>query len=480
MPEIKDWFLYGEWYDIYWFHDCYFFGLTDTIKEYLGYGLSQVVNEQQGNIQRIYFSKREWNEIGRRYLSEIIENPDRLANVLKSTRKASAELIGFSERLKKIEVKKIDKKEQIRLIKQYHQLHHRIWALGQIPNTLELENSYLTDYLKSWLKQNGFTGQKLLESFVALSTPLELSMAQKESLEMLKLAILKNPDAELDKHHSKYSWLHFGWTGPSLELDYFIQVHRGLYKQGNARQLLTEEMERQEELKESKAEIFESLHISEDIKYLFQLLEEVLFIKAHRMDALYMSYEAIQPLLKKIAKDNYISLSQIYYLYCDWLIEMLENGDFNTDKINKIKRHSVWYFDGEKKHLLSGPEADKFMDSIRDDLPKIEAVDELKGESAYPGKVQGKVTIVNLASEMDKFSEGDILVSNVTDPSLLPIMHKAKAFVTNMGGLTCHAAIVARELQTPCVIGTKIATKVFKDGDEVEVDANKGVVKKIS
>ena len=62
-------------------------------------------------------------------------------------------------------------------------------------------------------------------------------------------------------------------------------------------------------------------------------------------------------------------------------------------------------------------------------------------------------------------------------PDYLSAMKKAVAFVTDEGGITCHAAIVARELNRPCIIGTKIATKVLKDGDEVEVDADKGVVK---
>jgi len=58
-------------------------------------------------------------------------------------------------------------------------------------------------------------------------------------------------------------------------------------------------------------------------------------------------------------------------------------------------------------------------------------------------------------------------------------MKKAGAIVTDEGGITCHAAIVSRELGIPCVVGTKIVTKVFKDGDLVEVDANKGLVKKV-
>ena len=67
----------------------------------------------------------------------------------------------------------------------------------------------------------------------------------------------------------------------------------------------------------------------------------------------------------------------------------------------------------------------------------------------------------------------------MTEPSYLPIMKKAAAFITNEGGVLCHAAIVARELQKPCIIGTKIATHVFKDGDLVEVDADSGIIKKI-
>jgi pyruvate,water dikinase len=67
----------------------------------------------------------------------------------------------------------------------------------------------------------------------------------------------------------------------------------------------------------------------------------------------------------------------------------------------------------------------------------------------------------------------------MTDPHYLPIMKKAAAFVTDEGGLLCHAAIVARELKKPCVISTKVATKIFKDGDLVEVDANRGIIRKI-
>ncbi|MDB5204651.1 MAG: phosphoenolpyruvate synthase [Candidatus Taylorbacteria bacterium] len=103
----------------------------------------------------------------------------------------------------------------------------------------------------------------------------------------------------------------------------------------------------------------------------------------------------------------------------------------------------------------------------------------IKGRSAFLGKVQGEVFILKSIANSSKIKEGQILVSPMTTPDMMLAMQKCGAIVTDEGGLTCHAAIVARELKKPCIIGTKIATKVLKDGDLVEVDAEKGIVRKI-
>jgi phosphohistidine swiveling domain-containing protein len=101
---------------------------------------------------------------------------------------------------------------------------------------------------------------------------------------------------------------------------------------------------------------------------------------------------------------------------------------------------------------------------------------EVRGQIAYKGRVQGVVHIVRNRLQMETVKEGEILVSPMTTPDFLPAMKIAAAFVTDEGGIVCHAAIVAREMKKPCIIGTKIATQVLKDGDLVEVDAEKGVV----
>ena len=77
---------------------------------------------------------------------------------------------------------------------------------------------------------------------------------------------------------------------------------------------------------------------------------------------------------------------------------------------------------------------------------------------------------------MQKFEQGDILVASMTRPELVPAMKKAAAVITDEGGITCHAAIVSRELGIPCIIGTKIATKVLNDGDLVEIKGTHGLI----
>jgi phosphohistidine swiveling domain-containing protein len=104
---------------------------------------------------------------------------------------------------------------------------------------------------------------------------------------------------------------------------------------------------------------------------------------------------------------------------------------------------------------------------------------ELKGTPAYKGVVRGRVRRVTGPDDMHTLQENEILVSIHTNPSLLPAMKICGAIVTDEGGMGCHAAIVSRELKKPCIVGTKFATQVLKDGDMVEVDADKGIIRKI-
>jgi phosphohistidine swiveling domain-containing protein len=161
---------------------------------------------------------------------------------------------------------------------------------------------------------------------------------------------------------------------------------------------------------------------------------------------------------------------------------VLPKSIFAGKKINELlleaKKYQKGfiYFNGK---IYTGKQSD-ILRKLNIDLvnkKQSKKIISIKGQIASPGKIKGGVKIVLTNKDIKKVLEGDVLVSPMTRPDFLPAMKKASAFVTDEGGITCHASIVARELKKPCIIGTKIATEVLHDGDLVEVDANKGIVK---
>lgn len=100
----------------------------------------------------------------------------------------------------------------------------------------------------------------------------------------------------------------------------------------------------------------------------------------------------------------------------------------------------------------------------------------VSGLGASPGRATGRVRVLHGASEGDRLETGEILVAPMTSPDWVPTLRRAAAVVTNSGGMTCHAAIVSRELRKPCVVGTRTATTVLQEGEEVTVDGGTGTV----
>lgn len=100
----------------------------------------------------------------------------------------------------------------------------------------------------------------------------------------------------------------------------------------------------------------------------------------------------------------------------------------------------------------------------------------VEGQGASPGVASGRVVIVRDVKDTSAVKDGDILVTKMTNPDMVPAMRRVSAIVTDEGGMTCHAAIVSRELGTPAVVGTKKATKLLKDGQIVTVDGEKGLI----
>lgn len=112
-------------------------------------------------------------------------------------------------------------------------------------------------------------------------------------------------------------------------------------------------------------------------------------------------------------------------------------------------------------------------------LQKQKTTNFLQGQIACRGKTRGTAKVIFTEKDYKKIQKGDIVITPMTKPTIVPFLKKVKGIVTNDGGALSHASIISREMKIPCIVGTIYATDIFKDGDIIEVDADKGVVTKI-
>ena len=155
------------------------------------------------------------------------------------------------------------------------------------------------------------------------------------------------------------------------------------------------------------------------------------------------------------------------------LKKLIEMG-LKIENIYGSVQDTEWAFDkdtGDFYFLQSRP-----ITTIGGEEKEEKLIPLCKGLPASPGIGRGIVKNIKNLTEISQVEEGDILVTEMTNPDMVPAMKKARAVVTDEGGRTCHAAIVSRELQIPCIVGAKNATQVLKNGTEVTVDATRGIV----
>ncbi|MDO8627406.1 MAG: PEP-utilizing enzyme, partial [Candidatus Diapherotrites archaeon] len=337
--------------------------------------------------------------------------------------------------------------------------------------------------------------------FTALSTPLDENFIQMERKSILLLAqkiqqkiktskkttvkelleqIEKFPELRkvFEKHFQEFFWVPYNYEGPAWtkeDICKFLLDH--LNDEKPVKIQLENFYARKKHVEKRLKEYTERVKPEKEFEFLFKVSRDVVHLKGYRKDMLYKAYCYMEKLLKEISRRLYISLPETRCLTPKEAKKALLEGILDQKKLRERVKYNVTVAFKKKYAVFEGKEAEKFSAKIIEE--EVKSVSELKGSCACHGEGKGIVKIINTVQEMEKMEEGDVLVSKQTHPGLVPAMKKASAIITDSGGITCHAAIVSRELKIPCVIGTKYATKVLKDGDLVEVNASKGIVKKL-
>ncbi|MFA6227041.1 MAG: PEP-utilizing enzyme [Candidatus Paceibacterota bacterium] len=331
----------------------------------------------------------------------------------------------------------------------------------------ELARNTVKKYAKSEKEENELLG--------LITTASHLTGGEKEQDDFLRLGIKKATDKEIDEHARKYGWLaiRFFVGEPWTKNDVLGRLSRT--DSVSAEIELKKRIEYREGIEKK---IIKAIDVfSKEDKDIVQLIRDVVYLRTQRTDFFQESSYYVQTLVKEIAINFGVSYYDLLYLSVPEVLQALKDKFNVIGSIEKRKKGFVVFFDYDEDHILEGSEAKKFVDERPILNHRTLEVKELKGSIGYKGKAKGSVCIVKTAHDNSKVKEGDIIVAIMTTPNFIPALEKASAFITDEGGITCHAAIIAREMKKPCIIGTKNATQVLKDGDLVEVDADKGVVR---
>ena len=189
--------------------------------------------------------------------------------------------------------------------------------------------------------------------------------------------------------------------------------------------------------------------------------------------------------LKKISAQFGVSLEDLSSYGKQDVVNLF--SDIRLSEKDTNERKDSYLMDGKNNEIkyFQGQEAKEMIARFYSGERKEENL--LKGTIVSKGKVTAPVTVIRfgnnafsrLSETIAKMPQGNVLVADTTGPELLLACKKASAILTNQGGMMSHAAIVSRELNIPCIVGLKTVTDLLKDGDMVEVDAEKGIVRKI-
>lgn len=385
----------------------------------------------------------------------IIEDGDLLLKAKNNTKKIAKKIIGLAQANYQ-KINKLSSTEMINLLNDIYFLQSECTYMGAAVAFADILGGITNHLIKIVNKKSTLTYPTHTYTSI-LATPKEKSLTEQA------YANIKTNDKILSKLLGKFFWLNQGYIG------------RGLTKM-EVKKIQTEE--KYDEIKSpSYRQLQSELNLNEREKKLFKISQDLIYTKSLRADVRQFLYVILNKIIDRLSKQLSVPSTLLETLSVSELYDIIsEKKSIPTNLKNRHEHSVVTIINSNNYHFITGRKADDF---LKRHLfkEKIKDKKNIVGQVAQPGKVIGRAKLVFGPQHNDKVQPGDILISTATSPQLLPAMKRAAAFVTDVGGITSHAAIVARELKKPCIVATKYATRLLKDGDRVEVDANHGIVK---
>ena len=456
----------------------------------------------RGQQMTMFYLEEDWQRTGAFLLKRVLKEPGYLKEIYSLQHEAGVELAELSNRFYYEDLSGKGLKELFKMLKELRGAWLKHDSLSILP--WFVLGDFLSDYLQLQLKE---IFQNLsVDDFHNLSYPAKRSSTANEEIDALALAVSlqSSGDKEILEENQgaaifekltenaqkgilslvkKYYWVPFGYEGPSTwGKEHYLARLKELVSQDTAalRQKLSSLEGFEKDLAGKQAALVEKIDINRELQRLLQDLRTLAIMTDERKEFTSQAHVAFHHILKEAGSSLGLSLPVVRMVTLEELFA-LASWPEKISEIAERRTNSVFAVFCEKGayRIIEGTEAERIAQDL---LVSQATVEEITGSIASRGSktlTRGVARVLFSSKDVGKISLGEILVAPMTTPDFVVAMRKAAAIVTDEGGVTCHAAILSRELGIPCIIGTKVATKVLKDGDIVLVDTEKGIVKKL-
>lgn len=484
------------------FSTLWLYCFANDFKKNTGRAYNKILTKFEGYHLWFYFGEKDSFEVAENIVERIVKEDDYASEINKNIIIEADKLRKYCETIPQNNLDKLSNEELWQIYKTHNEIHNHYYTWCWIPVAVDMFHNNLTRRLKDYLKDMRVSDNDLNQYFVTLTQPTSRSLIFIEQQELLKIGreieqdknlvgLFKNQTIDkikhelpksilglLEAHRKKYYYTKHLWVEGEYVLEDYIKQLKDIFEGDQSpEEIYEKQITKLEENKQKKSKLFKELDFDKKWQNIFIAFGEFMETKIYRRYAQIFAVYQMTVILREIARRFYITEKQVRFMMKGEVEKMLLKNEYDESELLARTKMCLYYVEKDVEKIFVGDEAKNLLQQVETEID--EDVEVLQGEIGCPGQGKGKVKIIIRAEDMEKMEQGDVLVSIATDPDIVPAMKKASAIVTEQGGVTSHAAIVSRELNIPCVIGTKIATKVLRDGDMVEVDANKGIIRKI-
>jgi phosphoenolpyruvate synthase/pyruvate phosphate dikinase len=474
-------------------------GIVKYSKEMIGEPFTHILIANDSDKSWWFENEKNIDSVGA-YLLTNLQNENFAKNYYKKYHNVCRETKEHAEKVRLLDLSKLSNQK---ILDGYASLLEKTGMFHGLTLDIDAIDVVVEKEIKDEIKKihPKITERELSSKYNSLVTPVGLSYVTEEQILLYSIAQkvknfglvplfdfetkivvekLKKERPELveliDGIVEKYWWISLGWANVDcLTRESIISDIKNIIREEKD---LNQEIERmkcfpKDALAERNREL--ALTKSKKLVSLIEIFDNYFAFHDLRKEIQMRTNFSLIFFLLEIARRTGQKFSEVSWCWSHEIESLLKTGYFDREKALARKEslfvivstEGIEELTGEKAALRRKKETAVSQENIRD----------FRGVPASMGRITGRAKICfSAADALSKIETGDVLVAPMTLPDFVPAMKKAKAIVTDEGGITAHAAIISRELKIPCLVGTKIATKVLNDGDLIEVNANHAVV----